>query len=311
MAIGNIIYSTSSTTITAGGVIGASNFERSTNLQVDTTTGNLNIAGSVNATGGIVASGTSNLGSVGSVKISGGSNGQVLSTDGSSNLSWATISIPSRVEVFTSTDTWTAPAGVSKILFRAIGGGGGGGKWQFSNFTGGGGGGYIEAYITVTPGTTYEIFIGSGGTGATTLNTNGGAGGSTGIKVLGSGSFICQAGGSAGSTGGGSVNNSANPLFVSPGEDGRGAVTTGSGKTLSTIAGGGGGVNQIMMTPYYNDNDPFQNYRNGFYGQGGYNNGYNQNSINGAGFGAGGASAWTNGGSNGSEGSSGIAFLQY
>jgi hypothetical protein len=82
MAIGNIIYSTSSTTIVSGDVINASDFERGTNLQVDTVSGNLNIAGGINT------SGTSNLGSVGSVKISGGSNGQVLSTDGSSNLSW-------------------------------------------------------------------------------------------------------------------------------------------------------------------------------------------------------------------------------
>jgi hypothetical protein len=52
MAVGNIIYSTSSTTITAGGVIDASDFERSTNLQVDTTSGNLSISGGIN-TGGV------------------------------------------------------------------------------------------------------------------------------------------------------------------------------------------------------------------------------------------------------------------
>ncbi len=106
MAVGNIVYSTSSTTIVSGQVINASNFERSTDLQVDTTTGNLNIAGSVNATGGIVASGTSNLGSVGSVKITGGSNGQVLSTDGSGNLSWASgVSYAANADVQTGTST--------------------------------------------------------------------------------------------------------------------------------------------------------------------------------------------------------------
>jgi hypothetical protein len=82
MAVGNIIYSTSSTTIVSGDVINASDFERGTNLQVDTVSGNLNIAGGIN-TGG-----TSTLGSASDIKISGGSSGQVLSTDGSSNLSW-------------------------------------------------------------------------------------------------------------------------------------------------------------------------------------------------------------------------------
>jgi hypothetical protein len=83
MSVGNIIYSTSSTTIASGDKINATDFERSTNLQVDDTSGNLNISGGINT------SGTSNLGSVDSVKISGGSSGQLLKTDGSGNLNWA------------------------------------------------------------------------------------------------------------------------------------------------------------------------------------------------------------------------------
>jgi hypothetical protein len=65
MAVGNIIYSSSSTTIVSGDKINATDFERSTNLQVDDTSGNLNISGGVNT------SGTSNLGSVNNVKITG------------------------------------------------------------------------------------------------------------------------------------------------------------------------------------------------------------------------------------------------
>lgn len=112
MAIGNLIYSTSSTTIVSGDSIEASDFERSTNLQVDNTSGNINISGGINTSGistfgarinvtgnvtlsgnvnasGITNSGTASLGAVGSVKITGGSNGEVLTTDGSGNLSWA------------------------------------------------------------------------------------------------------------------------------------------------------------------------------------------------------------------------------
>lgn len=114
MAIGNLIYSTSSTTIVTGDAIEASDFERSTNLQVDNTSGNINISGGINTAGistfgatinvtgnvtlsgnvntaGITNSGTANLGAVGSVKITGGSNGYILRTDGSSNLSWVDI----------------------------------------------------------------------------------------------------------------------------------------------------------------------------------------------------------------------------
>ena len=103
MAIGNIIYSTSSTTITTGGVIDASDFERSTNLQVDTTSGNLSISGGIN-TGGV-----SNLTSNSNVKISGGSNGQVLSTDGSGNLSWTPgVSFATNLDVQSGTSTTLA-----------------------------------------------------------------------------------------------------------------------------------------------------------------------------------------------------------
>jgi hypothetical protein len=72
-----------------------------------TFTGNVG-AGNVNVTGGVYTynlsstgltslttlnvSATSNLGGVGNVRITGGSNGQVLTTNGSGNLSWTTVS---------------------------------------------------------------------------------------------------------------------------------------------------------------------------------------------------------------------------
>lgn len=85
MAIGNLIFSTSSTTIVTGDAIEASDFERSVKLQVDDVSGNINITGGIN-TGNV-----SNFGSNANVKISGGSNNHVLTTDGSSNLRWANV----------------------------------------------------------------------------------------------------------------------------------------------------------------------------------------------------------------------------
>jgi hypothetical protein len=111
MAVGNIIYSSSSTTIASGDVIHAADFERSTKLQVDDVSGNLNITGGIN-TGSV-----SNLGSVSNVKISGGSNGQVLRTDGSSNLSWTTpLTMATAVSASgTAVDFTSIPAGIKRI----------------------------------------------------------------------------------------------------------------------------------------------------------------------------------------------------
>ena len=62
-------------------------------------TGTLNVSANANVgnigTTGLIATGVSNLGPVGNVIITGGSNGQILSTNGSGNLSWITISTSS------------------------------------------------------------------------------------------------------------------------------------------------------------------------------------------------------------------------
>ena len=67
---------------------------------------------------------------------------------------------------FTTTTTWTAPAGVTEVLCIATGGGGAGGFGGANiNFGGGGGGGSVQKsqYITVVPNTSYTITIGAGG----------------------------------------------------------------------------------------------------------------------------------------------------
>jgi hypothetical protein len=66
--------------------------------------------------------------------------------------------------VFTTSDTWTAPGGVTEITAEAWGGGGGGATNAGNTGLGGGGGGaYASSTISVTPGATYNITIGSGG----------------------------------------------------------------------------------------------------------------------------------------------------
>lgn len=75
---------------------------------------------------------------------------------------------------FTSTGTWTAPAGVTTCNIILIGGGGGG-----STGPAGGWGGEVRHYfdVPVTPGTGYAVSIGAGGAsgsngGNTTFATN-------------------------------------------------------------------------------------------------------------------------------------------
>ena len=66
--------------------------------------------------------------------------------------------------------TFVAPAGVTQVTVEAWGGGGAGGGGTSGNTRGGGGGGgaYVKAIgVPVTPGNSYTITVGSGGTAGT------------------------------------------------------------------------------------------------------------------------------------------------
>lgn len=79
---------------------------------------------------------------------------------------------------FTSSGTWTAPAGITSVDVEVWGGGGaGGGQNQNSDGGGGGGGGAYskKLSIAVVPGNNYTVTVGAGGAGVTsgTGNTGG------------------------------------------------------------------------------------------------------------------------------------------
>ena len=133
--------------------------------------------------------------------------------------------------------SWTAPAGVTLIEVLVVGGGGGGG---FQVGGGGGGGGviYNSAY-PVTPGNSYTVTVGAGGTGAangSTAGTNGGLSRFDILVALGGGrganhSTGATAGGlgASGSSGGGGSGN-----------DGSVSALGGAGTTGQGFAGGKG-----------------------------------------------------------------------
>ncbi len=133
--------------------------------------------------------------------------------------------------------TWTVPTGVTKIKVEAIGAGGGGGSGTGS---GGGGGAYaVKRDISVTPGSTISVNVGTGGAVATagtdtTFNTSVvvAKGGAAGIN------------GSAASTSGGKAASSTPTIGAFSGGNGGGNDTSynsgGAGGGAASYLGAGG-----------------------------------------------------------------------
>ena len=137
--------------------------------------------------------------------------------------------------------SWTAPSDVTQIEVLVVAGGGGGGVC----YGGGGGGGgliYNNAY-PVTPGQTYSIQVGRGGTNQVNVSGNGGQGTNSQFGNLiaiggGYGGGNCgNTGGAGGSGGGGSSSGSAGVA------GGSGTPAQGfAGCSCPANAGGGGGA---------------------------------------------------------------------
>jgi hypothetical protein len=97
------------------------------------------------------------------------------------------------ITLFTATSFWICPTGVYKVMATVVGGGGGGWGGSAPNPTNGGPGGIAIGVYTVVPGTTYNVVVGSGGTGV-----SGGNGGQSSFGLF------CLATGGAGGTNSGS-----------------------------------------------------------------------------------------------------------
>ena len=185
-----------------------------------------------------------------------------------------TTTKPKGHQIFTSSGTFTVPANVTSIDIFCVGGGGAGGDYYVANSDssagngGGGGGGYTATKLghSVTPGQTFTVTIGaggtvttnsSGGTGGTTSfgsvlsanggsggeensgGTDGGAGGSGGGGASGSGSYaVYGKGGSDGSDGYGTAKIGSD--FY--GGTGQGTTTRAFGESSNTLYAGGGGA---------------------------------------------------------------------
>lgn len=170
-----------------------------------------------------------------------GTSGQVLSTNGSGTLSWASsggTGTLKNVQVFTSSGTYTRTAGVTTAVVIAVGGGGGG-KGANGGIAGGNGGNggttSFGAHVTA-----------AGGTGST--SSQGGAGGTGGTSATiaipgqGGGAGLNAASAYFGGIGGGQGGGRSSALSVAGTAGSRGGGGSGgSGAACCSQFGGGGG----------------------------------------------------------------------
>ena len=173
-----------------------------------------------------------------------GTSGQVLSTDGSGTLSWATDASSSGggpaavtgISVYTSSSTWTVPSGVTKVFVSAVGGGGGGGSASGANGGTGGSSSLQGCAITASGGTGgVGSYLGAAGTGGT---ASGGLLNISGLSGSLSSNLGCYCGGGAGGVS--QAFTSSIPYTKSAGAGGA-ASNSGGG-------GGSGGVSVGVCT---------------------------------------------------------------
>lgn len=277
-----------------------------------TTAGNLTVTGSITATGGGIPSLASPLAVIGNstagaeirlpedtdnganyialkapnslasnltftLPSTDGANGQVLQTNGSGTLAFASVTSGPVVEysrqfVTQSSTTFTVPTGVTSVKLYACGKGGNGGTGGSGSASGGGGGGFGFGTLAVTAGQVIDITINGSGvatvarSGTTLITANpgsspgtspsGGAGGTASVhaSLTGSGAYSGGAGGdtNAGYGGGGSAGSPLGNGFrggggsAGVGWSGGGGGIGGDGangnSTSPAMAGGGGGA---------------------------------------------------------------------
>lgn len=198
------------------------------------------------------------------------------------------------VQIFTTSGTWTKPAGITKIRAWLYGSGGGGGGCDASatyGAGGGGSGGFTLIELDVTAFATLTVTIGSGGYGG----YGGGSGGSGGHTSLLDGATVkARANG-----GGGGSEGSTNAV-----EGGFGASSNNTGTPDIFLAGVYGG-NGLTLWGGIGGNSPFN-------GSSAKSYVYNYNGHEATAYGGGGGGASTNGTSSyqGGNGKPGLIIIE-
>jgi hypothetical protein len=149
------------------------------------------------------------------------------------------------VQNFTSSGTWTKPAGITKVRAQLVGGGGGGGNHSAgaSNAAAGGGGagGFAEEFIDVSGTSSETVTVGAAGAGGASSGSTGSTGGTTSF-----GSLLSATGGSGG-------------VGVSSSTDGKGGDGgVGSGGDINANGGAGGAGPDSAFTGGCGGNSHYQ-----------------------------------------------------
>tara|TARA_R110000796_G_scaffold41314_2_gene102259 strand:+ start:267 stop:980 length:714 start_codon:yes stop_codon:yes gene_type:complete len=151
--------------------------------------------------------------------------------------------IMNNIDTFTASGTFVVPAGVTLLSVAVVGGGAGGTKYDYGNDgaelfgSSAGRGGVSYSNITVTPGASLSVVVGSGGVGSTA--TISGAGGNGGDSTF------------QGQTGGGGLTTGSNgsatrgialylvPAFASCTAEVQDPIFTAAYKTTTRVTGQG------------------------------------------------------------------------
>jgi RHS repeat-associated protein len=145
-------------------------------------------------------------------------------------------------QTFTSSNTWTAPAGITSVTVD-IWGGGGGGSGGGSAQVGGGAGAYVLTKVPVTPGHIYTVTVGTGGGGG----IGNGAVGAGGAGYANGGSGSSDTAGRGGGGGGSSAFTNDGTIVIAAGGGGAGYnLCTGA----SGSSGGAGGNGNVAGTNF-------------------------------------------------------------
>lgn len=165
---------------------------------------------------------------------------------------------PSGIRFFTSSGTFTRPAGMVSLIAFVVGGGGGGGISPRGDRIGGsgGGGGLSMGFRTASQlSSSNSVTVGSGGAGASGSGSGSSGGTSRFASMVAGGgnggsstSFTATAGGQAS---GGDVNIIGNlgTAVIDTGSDGQGAHAGAAGAFASLGAGGRGGDGDRTAAP--------------------------------------------------------------
>lgn len=126
-----------------------------------------------------------------------GSNGTVLTSNGTTATWAAAAGGQLRTQLFTAPGTWTNPGTVTQVKVTVVGGGGGGGVSDGNQVSPSGGGGGIAIAAFTIPTSPVAITVGSGGTGKPAPGPGGGGSGGTSSF----GAFISATGANGGGGG--------------------------------------------------------------------------------------------------------------